>query len=284
VKSLAFIGTGRLGGALATALHQCGVRVSMVANRNAAAAEQLAAQLPGCQAVEASAAAQADLVFLTVRDDALALLAAQLPWRAGQAVVHCSGATEVSVLQPAADAGAAIGGFHPLQIFSDPTRAIELLNGSSVAIEGPPALEAQLNEIASTLGMHPLRLPPGSRALYHGGASYAASFLLSMLDEVASIWRSFGIDEAHALQALLPMAHGTLAAAQSKGLSAAVAGPTSRGDAGVVARHLAALEALGPEHAALYREFTRRQLVLLQATGRLSEEQAASVRAVISRE
>jgi predicted short-subunit dehydrogenase-like oxidoreductase (DUF2520 family) len=281
MSGIAFIGTGRLGQALAQALHQQGVAVAMVASRNAAAAERLAALMPGCQAVDAATAAQADLVFLTVTDDAIAPLAAQLPWRAGQSVVHCSGATEVSALQPAADAGAAIGGFHPLQIFSDPQRAIALLRGSSVAIEGPPLLEAQLRQLADVLGMHPLRLPPGARALYHGGASYAASFLLSMLSEVTSLWASFGIDEAQALQALLPLARGTLDAAQSKGLSAAVAGPISRGDAGVIAGHLAALGALGPQHAALYREMSLRQLALVQATGRLSAAQVTAIQQVL---
>lgn len=275
---IAIIGTGRLGATLAMALHRQGVEIAMVANRNAASAQQLAAQLGSCRAVDASEAAQADLVFLTVPDDALAPAAAQLPWRPRQAVVHCSGATEVVVLQPAADAGAAIGGFHPLQIFSDPTRALDLIAGSSVAIEGPPELEVQLQELAALLGMHPIHLPPGTRALYHGGASYAASFLLSMLAEAVAAWRSFGVDEAQALQALLPLVQGTLAAAASKGLSAAVAGPVSRGDAGVIARHLAAFEALGPEHAALYREMTQRQLALVQATQRLSDEQAERVR------
>ena len=279
--SIAIIGTGRLGATLALALHRQGVEIAMVANRSAASAQQLAAQLGSCRSVTANEAAQADLVFLTVPDDALAPTAAQLPWRHGQAVVHCSGATEVSVLQPAADAGAQICGFHPLQIFSDPARALELIAGSSVAIEGPPELEAQLQHLAGLLGMHPIRLPPGARVLYHGGASYAASFLLSMLKEAVAAWRSFGVDEAQALQALLPLAQGTLAAAASKGLSAAVAGPVSRGDAGVIARHLAAFEALGPEHAALYREMTRRQLALVQATQRLSDEQVRRVRGVL---
>jgi predicted short-subunit dehydrogenase-like oxidoreductase (DUF2520 family) len=281
VGSIAIIGTGRLGATLALALHRQGVEIAMVANRSAASAQQLAAQLGSCRSVTANEAAQADLVFLTVPDDALAPTAAQLPWRHGQAVVHCSGATEVSVLQPAADAGAQICGFHPLQIFSDPARALELIAGSSVAIEGPPELEAQLQHLAGLLGMHPIRLPPGARVLYHGGASYAASFLLSMLKEAVAAWRSFGVDEALALQALLPLAQGTLAAAASKGLSAAVAGPVSRGDAGVIARHLAAFEALGPEHAALYREMTRRQLALVQATQRLSDEQVRRVRGVL---
>jgi len=284
VGSIAIIGTGRLGATLATALHRVGVEIAMVANRNAASAQQLAVQLGSCRAVTPNEAAQADLVFLTVPDDALAPVAAQLPWRHGQAAVHCSGATEVAVLQPAADAGAAIGGFHPLQIFSDPARALDLIASSSVAIEGPPELEAQLQQLAELLGMHPIHLPPGARALYHGGASYAASFLLSMLNEAVAAWRSFGVDEAQALQALLPLAQGTLAAAASKGLSAAVAGPVSRGDAGVIAQHLAAFDALGPEHAALYREMTLRQLSLVQATHRLSEEQAERVRSITSPE
>jgi predicted short-subunit dehydrogenase-like oxidoreductase (DUF2520 family) len=257
--SIVFIGAGRLGQTLATALERKGLDATTAPGRDLAAAQ--------------AAVRRADLVFLTVPDDAIAPLAARLPWRAGQRVVHCSGATEVSVLDPAVRAGALTGGFHPLQIFSDPARAAALLAGSTVAIEGPPPLEAELNEIAQRLGMTPLRLPPGARALYHGGASFAASFLLSMLEEAVDVWRSFGVAEQDALQALLPLARGTLDAATSRGLAGALAGPVSRGDADVVERHLQALQQLGPEHAAFYRELTRRQIELARASGRLDASQ-----------
>ena len=110
-------------------------------------------------------------------------------------------------------------------------------------------------------------------------ASLAATKLAWWRQEVASAFS--GRPSHPVMQALLPLAQGTLAAAASKGLSAAVAGPVSRGDAGVIARHLAAFEALGPEHAALYREMTRRQLGLVQATQRLSDEQVRRVRGVL---
>jgi predicted short-subunit dehydrogenase-like oxidoreductase (DUF2520 family) len=259
MTSIAFIGAGRLGTTLAGALAKSGLDAAAVPGRDTAAAT--------------AAAQRADLVFLTVPDDAIAPLAMRLPWRAGQRVVHCSGATEVAVLDPAARAGALTGGFHPLQIFSDPARAAELLAGSTVAIEGPPALEAELRELAQRLHMTPLRLPPGARALYHGGASFAASFLLSMLQEAADVWRSFGIDEHETLQALLPLARGTLDAAASRGVAGALAGPVSRGDAGVVQRHLQALDRLGPAHGAFYRELTRRQIELARTDGRLDGAQ-----------
>lgn len=283
-SSISFIGAGRLGSTLASALSQRGMNVMAVASRNPVSAERLAGSLTACRATSAEEAAKAELVFLSVPDDEIGPLAARLPWRAGQRVVHCSGATEVSVLEPAARCGALTGGFHPLQTFSDPARALDLLAGSTVAIEGPPALEAQLRQLAELLAMRTVVLPPGARALYHGGASFAASFLLSMLQEAVAIWRSFGIDEADALQALLPVARGNLEAAASKGLAGALAGPISRGDVGVIQRHLQALDRLGPEHGAFYRELSRRQLELARQSGRLSEEQLSRMRDLVLRE
>jgi len=268
---LAFIGAGRLGQTLAQALADRGEPVVAVAGRQLPL--ELAKRLPGCRAMApAEAVAAADLVFLTVPDDAIAPLAASLPWRVGQAVVHCSGATELSALAAAAAAGAQVGGFHPLQIFSDPARAQLLLAGSAVAIEAAAPLQGELQRLALALDMKPLQLPYGSRAAYHGAASFAASFMLSMLDEAVQVWAAVGLPQDLALPALLPLACGTLDAAQSRGLAGALAGPISRGDAGVVAAHLRAFDALGGAHGDFYRELSRRQLSLARASGRLSDE------------
>jgi len=278
MSSIVFIGAGRLASALAPALLRRGVAVAAIASRLPAAAAALAADLPGCEALPAQAAVdRAGLVFLTVPDDQIAALAQSLHWRPGQQVVHCSGATEVSVLQPAAEAGAEVGGFHPLQIFSDPALAIDLLAGSSVAIEAAGALETRLRQLAGTLGLSVIELPPGVRARYHAGASHAASFLLSVLHEAVQVWASFGVPEEQALQALLPLSRGTLAAAGSKGLAGAVSGPISRGDLGVVARQLAELDRLGPRHGGFFRELARRQLPLIARSGRLDAEQRTAL-------
>lgn len=279
---LAFIGAGRLGQTLARALAAQGLSIVAVASRSDAAARDLAARLPGCSALGAEqAVAAADLVFLTVPDDAIAALAEALPWRAGQAVVHCSGATELSALDGAARRGAEVGGFHPLQIFSDPERALALLPGSTVAIEAGVALSQALHELAALLGMNPLTLQPGTRAAYHGAASFAASFLLSMLDEASQVWAAIGLPRQQALQSLLPLARGTLDAAASKGLAQALAGPISRGDAGVLAAHLRAFDALGSEHGRFYRELARRQLSLARESARLDEATLARLAALL---
>jgi predicted short-subunit dehydrogenase-like oxidoreductase (DUF2520 family) len=277
----AFIGAGRLGTALALALERAGVPVVAIASRRPEAAAALAARLPNARATSPESAVDAELVFLTVSDDQIAPLAHALPWRAGQRVVHCSGATELDALAGAAAHGAQVGGFHPLQIFSDPERAVDLLPGSAVAIEAKGPLEAELHGLAARLGMKPLRLPPGQRALYHGAASFAASFLLSLLHEATTLWQALGIAEADALQALLPLSRGTLDAAAAKGVAGAIAGPISRGDVGVVQRHLAALGALGEAHRPWYRQLSHSQVNLAEQAGRLTAQQAEALRRVL---
>jgi len=273
LSRLAFIGAGRLGQVLAQAMAAQGESVVAVSSRNQEAAATLARRIPGCQVMTQEQALQAaDLIFLTVSDDAIEPLARALPWRSGQAVVHCSGATELTALAAAVSRGATIGGFHPLQIFSDPERAAQLLAGSTVAIEAEPPLREELLRLAALLGMQPLQLPPGARAAYHAAASFSASFILSLLDEAVQIWAGVGLPQQQALQALLPLARGTLQAAEKRGLAGALSGPISRGDVGVVAGHLQVLDSLGAEHGAFYRELSRRQLDLARASGRVDEQ------------
>ncbi|MEY4753391.1 MAG: hypothetical protein RJA44_1066, partial [Pseudomonadota bacterium] len=182
---LGFIGPGRITQALALALQRAGWPVDMLAGRSPQGAERLAGWLaaqpggaaPHCSSPQALVD-QVDLVILGVPDDAIRSVVDALRWRPGQAVVHCSGATEVAVLDAAVRQGAQAGGFHPLQIFSDPQRAAELLAGSCVAIEADGALQVTLRQLAQALGMRPITLPPGMRARYHAAAGHAASSLL----------------------------------------------------------------------------------------------------------
>lgn len=279
---IAFIGAGRLAQCLAPALAAAGWPVLAIGSRRAEGAAALAACLPDCRAMPAiQAVGEADLVFITTPDDAIADVVASLPWRAGQGVVHCSGATELAALAPARTAGAQVGGFHPLQIFSDPETARGLLAGTSVAIEAEGLLQAQLHQLAHALGMKPMVLPSGSRAGYHAAANLAASFLLSLLDEAGQVWAAAGLPPEQALEALLPLARGTLAAAQQRGLAGAVSGPISRGDVAVVSGHLQALQRMGADHADFYRELALRQLALAETAGRLDQAALARLRQLL---
>jgi predicted short-subunit dehydrogenase-like oxidoreductase (DUF2520 family) len=281
-----FIGAGRLARSLALALHAAGEAVAAVASRSDASARELALALQqagGAATVltPQALADQVDLIWITSTDAAIAPLTQALRWRAGQAVLHCSGATPLEALSAAQRQGASVGGFHPLQIFSDPGGVS--LQGVRVAVEAPePALHARLQALARQLGMLPLSLPPGARALYHAAAGTAASALLALLDEAQRLWAAAGLPPEQALPALLPLARATLDVAQARGLAGALSGPISRGDAAVLAGHLQALAALPPEHACWYQALGRRQLALARQAGRLSSQQLTELAALLA--
>ncbi|CAJ0704725.1 hypothetical protein LMG19089_03666 [Ralstonia edaphis] len=270
--SVGWIGTGRLARALATRAHDAGVRTVAVANRSAAPAAWLA-QATGAKAVDAQGVADtADWVFVTVPDDAIPGVVGNVRWRPGQLVLHCSGAGERDLLDAARRAGAETASFHPLFLFAGLPDDAERLGGASIAIDADAPHDAALASFALRLGCTPLKVRAGQRALYHAGANYAASFLLCALHEAATLWEAAGIDRDAAVAAMWPLVDGTLAAARARGLAGALAGPVSRGDGGVIDKHLQALDALGADHAALYTALTRRALALAAERGAPSAE------------
>ena len=281
--SLGIVGARRLGPALGLGLARKGYAVAAAASRSPGSAEKLAAGIPGCRATtDAQAlASSVDLVMLTVPDDAIAQVCASLRWRPGQAVVHCSGATELSALAPAASAGALTGGFHPLQMFTDPETALRGLPGCTIALEADPPLRETLVRMAEALGCHTLRLPPGTRALYHAGAGYVAAFVNALVKDAIAVWSPLGLSEAEAIRALLPLLRGTADSIERSGPALGMAGPASRGDLGTVEKHVRALAALDPQLLDLYRRLALRTVALGVERGSLSLEKAAALRALL---
>ena len=167
-----------------------------------------------------------------------------------------SGVTEVTALAAAAAVGAAgalTGGFHPMQTFGDPEVAARSLPGRTITIEAPEPLDALLVALAERLQCRVNRLPAGRRSRYHAAAGYTSQFVNVLFAEAALLWRSWGASEAQAVQALLPLAQGTLAAIGSAGIARAMPGPVSRGDLGSIAKHLDALAPMGDDTLDLYR-------------------------------
>ncbi len=265
---IGFIGAGRLGKALAWSLHRAGLHVGGVASATPGSAQALAARIPGCNVLTPQQVVDgSDLVFISTPDSAIAGLPAQLRWRAGMAVVHCSGVTEVDVLGAARDQGAQIGGFHPMQTFGDPDAAVASLPGSTITIEAAEPLNATLVALAERLGCRVNRLPPGMRGRYHAAAGFTSQFVNVLFAEAARVWATWGGTEEDAVRAMMPMARGTLASIESAGIARGMPGPVSRGDVGSVEKHLAALDGLGPDTLAFYRLMCGRTVELARQSG-----------------
>ena len=252
------VGLGRLGGALASQLSRAGfpvrVRTRSVSGRRTA---------KGLRLREASEAdlREARLCFLTVPDGAVAQVAAAVAPALGResALVHCSGALPLDVLQRPAG-GRATGSFHPLVAVSG---ADTPLAGHAVAVATRSRwLAPELVRVARALGLAPLRVPEAGRGAYHAGAALVASGLVALLDAAVETWSSAGVERASAERALAALMRSALGAVETRGVLRGLTGPVVRGDADVVEAHLGQLP---PEVLPLYRMLMRRVLERVSA-------------------
>jgi predicted short-subunit dehydrogenase-like oxidoreductase (DUF2520 family) len=276
---LAFIGAGRVGTALAVAFARAGWQVAAIASRSDEHRRAFQERVPGARGFADAHGVldEADLIFLTVPDDAIAGAAAGLVLYSGQALVHTSGALPASVLAPAMAAGTNKGSFHPLVSFTDLDRAVADLSGATVALEGDDALLPLLADLAESIGAQPVLLPEGGKAAYHAAAMMAAGGLVGLLDAIAQVAVVAGLDERSAIAVYAPLARQALANAERLGIDEALSGPFVRGDVGTIRAHLAVLRELAPAVLPLYVAVARRELDIAGRRAQLDAEASATL-------
>jgi predicted short-subunit dehydrogenase-like oxidoreductase (DUF2520 family) len=193
-------------------------------------------------------------LVLAVRDDALAALAAELS-RAGklserQVVLHLSGVLDATVLESLRSCGCKLGSLHPLQSLSDPETAPERLRGAAGAIEGDAAAVDRAEQLATAVGLKPLRISSESKPLYHAAAVFASNYIVAVAAAAQRLLERAGVSPEDARDALAPIIRGTVENIVRRGPEEALTGPIARGDIATIRKHL---NSLSTEEAALYR-------------------------------
>jgi predicted short-subunit dehydrogenase-like oxidoreductase (DUF2520 family) len=273
---IGFIGAGTVGTALAVLLNGRGYEVAAVSSRSRASAGKLAGLVNGCRVADGAqeVAESAELVFITTPDGAIGQVAAQVDWRPGNSVVHCSGADSTDVLEPASRAGARVGGFHPLQTFAGVERAIENIPGSTFAIEAEEPLLATLREMAAALGGHYIRLKASDKVLYHAAAVIASNYFVTLVKMASDLWQTFSVPADQSIPALLPLIRGTLHNIETIGIPDCLTGPIARGDTGTIQKHLAALREKAPDLLSAYKEIGLQTIPVALAKGKIDRRRA----------
>jgi predicted short-subunit dehydrogenase-like oxidoreductase (DUF2520 family) len=238
LPTLAIVGAGRMGGALAKAAREEGLEVALATRQTA---------LQACRDCEAA--------LICVPDGAIPEVAASIadaipPLRM---VGHTSGATTLDALSPAAERGAATFSLHPLQTVPGPDA--ELVGAACAVTGSEPEAEQFAARFGERLGMRPFEVPDSQRAAYHAAASIASNFLVALEESAADVFERVGIEDARDL--LAPLVQTTASNWADHG-AGALTGPIARGDEATVERHLAALRETAPELVSMYEQLAAR--------------------------
>jgi predicted short-subunit dehydrogenase-like oxidoreductase (DUF2520 family) len=214
-KTITVIGRGRLGSAMAAALHA------------------------GDPQGRGSDGAGADVVLLCVPDGEIAAAAALIP--EDRLVGHCSGATTLAPLAPHEAFS-----LHPLMTVPESGAQFR---GARCAVAGStPAALAVAHELAAQLGMTAVEIDDADRAAYHAAASMASNFLVTLEAAAERVLATAGADR----DVLVPLVRAAVENWAALGPERALTGPIARGDEETVERQRAAVAERTPELLALF--------------------------------
>ncbi|MFE1767801.1 Rossmann-like and DUF2520 domain-containing protein [Streptomyces angustmyceticus] len=253
------VGAGRVGPALAASLQLAGHRPVAVSGVSDASVRRAAALLPDVPLVTpAEVLARADLVLLTVPDDALADLVSGLAEtgavRPGQLLVHTSGRFGTAVLDPATRAGALPLALHPAMTFTGTSVDVQRLAGCSFGVTSPDELRMAAEALVIEMGGEPEWIAESARPLYHAALAIGANHLVTLVAQSMDLLRDAGVQAPDRM--LGPLLGAALDNALRSG-DAALTGPVARGDAGTVAAHIAELRRHAPQSVAGYVAMAR---------------------------
>ncbi|WP_159471916.1 DUF2520 domain-containing protein [Streptomyces caniferus] len=253
------VGAGRVGPALAASLQLAGHRPVAVSGVSDASVRRAAELLPDVPLVTpAEVLARADLVLLTVPDDALADLVSGLAEtgavRPGQLLVHTSGRYGTAVLDPATRAGALPLALHPAMTFTGTSVDVQRLAGCSFGVTSPDELRMAAEALVIEMGGEPEWIAESARPLYHAALAIGANHLVTLVAQSMDLLRDAGVQAPDRM--LGPLLGAALDNALRSG-DAALTGPVARGDAGTVAAHIAELRRHAPQSVAGYVAMAR---------------------------
>lgn len=233
----------------------------------------------------AEVAARARVILITTPDSEVEAACASIV-EGGTAlgdriVVHMSGALKLASLKAAADVGADTLSIHPVQTFADLQGAIEAIPGSTFGVTCDPEMLDWASDFVASLGGRVVPVADDDKVLYHAAAAIACNLLVMVEYGALVACGQVGFTEGDFAEAFAPLISRTATNVSRLGPVEALTGPLARGDVETVREHIAALEAVDRELAAMYRAVSRWGLRLLCQRGDLDEAVVEDMRELL---
>lgn len=188
---------------------------------------------------------EADVYIIAVSDDAIAEVAAQLPFN-DRLVVHTSGSSDISVLQDNNKKGV----FYPLQTFTK-GKKIEF-SSIPICIEAENEIDYQLLEtLGHSISQKVVSITSEQRKSLHVAAVFVCNFVNHMYHIGHEICEKHNIP----FEVLHPLIQETARKIESLAPSAAQTGPAVRNDIQTIEKHLDFIE--NPEYKTIYQLLTQ---------------------------
>lgn len=264
LKLINIIGAGKLGKSLALDIQSYHLgHLQSICNRSIDSTKNISQHLKNtmaCPSIEQLP--NADFIFITTPDDAIALCAHELinnkNIKAGTVVVHCSGVLSSEILYVLKNKDCLIASLHPMRSFSYASGTT--FEGAYCALEGDKEAIKKIKQLLKPLNINWLEISAQKKAVYHCGGVFSANYLIEILHQAQKAYQNAGLDETVALTVAYDLAQGVLNnIKKTNSLTNALTGPLARGDIQTILLHL---NQLPPDSKYLYKALGKELLTL----------------------
>lgn len=245
---ISFVGAGNVAWHLAQALEHAGHHIVEVYSRDNRNARRLVNKLYDTQVMADLdfATSSAELIVLTIPDDALLEVVSQLVLPENCIVVHTSGTKTLTELQKSiaiySDVPAQTGVFYPLQTFSKEV-PIHFVDVPLCIESSEPKTEQILIQLAHDISNVVYLVSSEERRLLHIAAVFACNFTNHLLSISSKLLQAENLE----FVLLRPLIEETIRKAlESPQPSVVQTGPARRGDEQTIEKHLEYLERYPP--------------------------------------
>tara|TARA_B110000008_G_scaffold71431_1_gene72399 strand:+ start:7125 stop:7880 length:756 start_codon:yes stop_codon:yes gene_type:complete len=227
MKNIIFVGSGNVATHLGISLQKENYKVLQVYSRNVENAKKLAEKLSTDFTNDLTQLKTADLIIVSVKDDAISEVLSQLK---DSAIVHTSGSIGMDVFNGNfSDCGV----FYPLQTFN---KEIDVnISEIPFCIEGnSKKFEKQLIGIAKTLSNNVVSMNSEQRKQLHIAAVFACNFSNQMFSIADDLLAEKNLD----FEILLPLIKQTISKLDKNKPKDVQTGPAKRNDTSIIQEHI----------------------------------------------
>ncbi len=241
-SKVAIIGVGKVGTAVGYLLREKGFEIVSICAKHKESLDKALPLTGGIPLLDSARASKmGDIVLITTGDSQIGPVCQEIAsaggFKKGQRVIHMSGASPLSTLDPARDAGAKTYSIHPLQAFATVSGAIELLQGATFGVTAAMESLPWAFEFVHQLGGKPIFIPDDQKDLYHATACLVSNYLVTLMYIGEKMAIHVGMPDEIALKSYWQLVEGTCKNIEKNRPVAALTGPIVRGDVETIRRH-----------------------------------------------
>jgi len=286
--TIALIGPGRVGSAVAKKLYVAGYQLTAIISRHHQRAIE-ACQFIGCPndlaTDQLASSASAEVLLLAVPDDQIQSFAQQLRKSCESSktpsLIHFSGLHPASIMQNSTMSEILLS-LHPLLPFASREKGYTALTQCPCAIESDTPQGILLGEeLVTAIGGIPFTVAADKKVLYHAAACISSNYLVTLIAVARDLFIHCGIEKEQATPLLLPLMRAAFTNVEELGVEQGLTGPIVRGDIGTVTKHLDQLEKEAPEFRNIYRALGIQTATIGEESQRLSSNLSAGIKDIL---